>query len=295
MKQKTTTGGGAMDIRKSVFSGSWYPGSAKQCEKEIQSFLAPKEEIFGDDNRLVGGIVPHAGWFFSGQIACNVIHALCEEAPPDAFVIFGMHLHPHSVNYIMNAGAWETPFGELEISRAIADELVQNFSFEIETPNRYTQDNTIELQLPFIKYFFKNVKIVPIGVPPAKIAMEIGAATAKIAKKLGLRIKVLGSTDLTHYGHNYGFTPKGVGKKALDWVRDQNDRELIDAILALDATQVIQLALKQKNACCSGAVAAAITTAKALGAQQAKEVAYATSYDKSPGDSFVGYSGIVFC
>ena len=32
---------------------------------------------------------------------------------------------------------------------------------------------------------------------------------------------------------------------------------------------------------------------KHLGAKQADELAYATSYDKSPGESFVGYVGIV--
>jgi hypothetical protein len=31
-----------------------------------------------------------------------------------------------------------------------------------------------------------------------------------------------------------------------------------------------------------------------MGAGRARQVAYATSYDKSPGDSFVGYVGIVF-
>ena len=34
--------------------------------------------------------------------------------------------------------------------------------------------------------------------------------------------------------------------------------------------------------------------AKALGVSSAESIAYATSYEKSPGDSFVGYVGIVF-
>jgi AmmeMemoRadiSam system protein B len=242
----------------------------------------------------VGGIVPHAGWFFSGEIACNVIAALREEVSLDTLIIFGMHLHPASPSYIMPEGAWETPLGELEIDHEIAGELVKRFSFEIETPTRFTPDNTIELQLPFIKYFFDTVKIVPMGVPPAQIAIEIGHAAIAIAARLNRRVKVLGSTDLTHYGYNYGFTPQGVGKKALDWVKNSNDRQVIDAILSLDPAKTIQLGLKYKNACCAGAVAAAIAAAKGLGAHRAAELAYATSYEKSPGDSFVGYTGIVF-
>jgi AmmeMemoRadiSam system protein B len=52
----------------------------------------------------------------------------------------------------MKAGAWETPFGPLPVETAMAEALSQRFSFRIETPQVFTQDNTIELQLPFIKY-----------------------------------------------------------------------------------------------------------------------------------------------
>jgi AmmeMemoRadiSam system protein B len=80
----------------------------------------------------------------------------------------------------------------------------------------------------------------------------------------------------------------------VNWVRNKNDRRVIDAMLAMDPEKVIQEGLTHQNACCSGAAASAIAAAKHLGAQQAETVAYATSYDKSPGSSFVGYVGIVF-
>ena len=79
----------------------------------------------------------------------------------------------------------------------------------------------------------------------------------------------------------------------MDWVRNENDRRVIDAMLGLDAEKVIAEARASQNACCAGAAATAIETAKQLGADHADELAYATSYDKSPGDSFVGYVGIV--
>ena len=79
----------------------------------------------------------------------------------------------------------------------------------------------------------------------------------------------------------------------MDWVRNENDRRVIDAMLALEPENVIAEAQTRQNACCAGAAATAIEAAKHLGADQADELAYATSYDKSPGDSFVGYVGIV--
>jgi AmmeMemoRadiSam system protein B len=276
-----------------MFAGSWYPSSASECEREITSFLEAGKSIKTPDRRLVGGIVPHAGWYFSGSIACNVISRLKSEDTPDVIVVFGMHLHPNSQCYLMAEGAWETPFGEIPVEETLAAELVKKFSFTLETPDRFNQDNTVELQLPFIKYFFKDAKIVAMGVPPSRSSLEIGKSVIDLAKQMGLTAKVIGSTDLTHYGSNYGFTSKGSGEKAVDWVRNKNDRRVIDAMLALEPEKVINEALASQNACCAGAAATAIEAAKNLGANQADEIAYATSYDRSPGDSFVGYVGIV--
>ena len=281
-------------LRRAVFAGSWYPSSAAECEKEIEGFLAEGQKIDFPAGKRVGGIVPHAGWFFSGSIACNVIRCLKFDDPPDVFVVFGMHLHPESPRVMMAEGAWETPFGEIRVAEQMTRELTKQFSFALESPGSFSQDNTIELQLPFIKYFFSEVQIVAMGVPPARSSLEIGRAVVDIADHLGLRIRVIGSTDLTHYGRNYGFVSEGTGLKAVDWVRGQNDRRIIELMLAMDAENVIDEALASHNACCAGAAATAIETAKHLGASRGESMAYATSYDKSPGDSFVGYAGIVY-
>ena len=281
-------------VRRPVFAGSWYPAKASDCEQAISGFLAEGQSLTPPDRELVGGIVPHAGWYFSGSIACNVIRCLQDGPPPDAVVVFGMHLHPGSSCYMMAEGAWETPFGEILVEEELAAELAQKFSFTLETAAHFTQDNTIELQLPFIKYFFKDAKIVAMGVPPHPNSLDIGRAVAKVSRQLGLTIRVIGSTDLTHYGSNYGFVSQGSGKQAVDWVRNQNDRRVIDAMLGLKSEDVIAEARASQNACCAGAAATAIEAAKHLGADRADEIAYATSYDKSPGDSFVGYVGIVF-
>ncbi|CAN2039616.1 Dioxygenase [Candidatus Magnetomoraceae bacterium gMMP-15] len=283
-----------MKIRDAAFAGTWYPGDEKTCIKEIEEYIKNNLEPSSTEVKRIGGIVPHAGWFFSGQIACNVISCLKGEKDPDAFVLYGMHLAPNSPDFIMTEGAWETPLGNLEIEEELAQKLANRFHFQIESPLNARQDNTIELQLPFIKYHFPNTKIVPIGVPPTKTSLRIGRAVAEFSKSLGLNIKVLGSTDLTHYGANYGFLSKGTGKEALDWVRYENDRRIVELMLEMNPTGIINEALTNHNACCSGAAATAIETGKKLGAKEAESLIYATSYDKSPGDSFVGYVGIVF-
>ncbi len=283
-----------MKVRKATLAGSWYPGNADECKREIDGFIKEIENKPDPTKNFVGGIVPHAGWYFSGNIACNVIGALANRNTPDVIVIFGMHLHSGSPCYLMKEGAWNTPLGDIEIETNIAGALSEQFDFQIETPDHFMQDNTIEVQLPFIKYFFKEVKIVPIGVPPIKSSYEIGKAVVDITEKAGLSLKVLGSTDLTHYGSNYGFMPEGKGSGAVDWVRDENDRRVVDAMLDMDSDKIIIEAGANSNACCAGAAATAIVAGKHLGSKGAEKLAYTTSYDKSPGDSFVGYAGILF-
>ena len=283
-----------MSTRKAAFSGSWYPGDKKACEQAIQSFIKEAPTDLDDARPFVGGIVPHAGWFYSGAIACGVIRLLVEKTPPDLILLFGMHLPPRAPNYIMTEGSWETPFGDIPIAEDMAKALAKQFSFQIETTSHYTPDNTIELQLPFVKYFFSQSKIIPIGVPPSSASLDIGRAAAILAKEKGIRLKVLGSTDLTHYGSNYGFMPKGTGDEAVAWVRQENDRKVIDAMLAMDPNKILEEAKSNLNACCAGAVAAAVVTAKEMGAQKGRLVSYATSHDKSPGENLVGYAGVVF-
>ncbi len=282
-----------MEIRPAVFAGSWYPRQAAGCQRQIEEFLEQIDTRHLEGGNYLGGIVPHAGWFYSGAIACNVIALLKSEKPVDVVAVFGMHLHPDSKARIMKSGAWETPLGPLEIDADLAGELAGRFDFQEETCRRFAQDNTIELQLPFVRYFFPHARVVTVGVPPRDESLEIGRTLVRLARQRGLEIRIVGSTDLTHYGYNYGFTPRGTGLEAVEWVRRVNDRRIIDAMQAMDPAAVIDQALTNQNACCSGAAATAIAAARELGAERAEIVAYSTSYDKSPSDSFVGYVGMV--
>ena len=283
-----------MNLRKAVFAGSWYPARASECEQAIASFLEEFREGSPEDSGASGGIVPHAGWYFSGSIACNVIHRLAAGPAPDVVAVFGMHLHPRSSNRMMVQGAWETPFGELPVAEDLAQDLQRRFPFAAETPSNFTQDNTIELQLPFVKYFFPHARVLTLGLAPAAESLAVGKAVAQMAAERGIALRILGSTDLTHYGPNYGFAPQGTGDQALAWVREKNDRRVVDAMLALDAEGVIQEGLSHRNACCAGAAGAAIAAVRELGATEGRTLAYATSHDKGPGDSFVGYVGVIF-
>ena len=129
-----------MGMRRADFAGSWYPGSESDCRVNIEGFSDASIPCPDDIESVVGGIVPHAGWYFSGQIACNVIKCLNIKEGPDTCIIFGRHMHPGSDNIIMKEGQWATPIGALEIDTGIAERLTDEFAFTVETDSRYEQD-----------------------------------------------------------------------------------------------------------------------------------------------------------
>ena len=240
-------------------------------------------------------MVPHAGWAFSGGIAARVFEALARLAGPcDTLVLFGGHLGPRSPGWVLSSGIWPTPLGEVEVDTELAEALSGAARLPAVGPGDYEPDNTIELQLPFIKALLPEVRLVAAGMPARPQAHEAGQAAAKEAARLGRNILVVGSTDLTHYGPNYGFEPAGRGRDGLAWVKETNDRRALDLMLALDPEALRTGALESHFCCCPGAAAAALGAAKTAGAKEGQLLEYLTSYDVRPGESFVGYAGVVF-
>ncbi|MFC1726476.1 AmmeMemoRadiSam system protein B, partial [candidate division KSB1 bacterium] len=273
-------------------AGSWYPASRSSCEEKIKSFIDENLVLKSEDLLKIAGIVPHAGWVFSGKTACNVIKILSEDNGCDTVVVFGSHMGPNDRNFLMNDGFWDTPLGELKIDSEIASGLCKKFDFIVETAHSFQPDNTIELQLPFIKYFFEDVQIVPIGIAPRGDSLDIVDYIIDNFKDKS--IKYIGSTDLTHYGPNYGFSPHGIGYESVEWVKNENDKKIIDLMVSLDEDSIINEAFTSHNVCCPGAVVSTIHAGVKNGAKKGELLEYTTSYDISPSNSFVGYAGIVF-
>ncbi len=283
-----------MQSRKAFFSGSWYPSDPDACRRQIESFLGSAPAISLGLLEPLGGIVPHAGWVFSGRIAASVVALLRSSGHPDTIVLFGGHLGPRDPSWIMPEGSWETPFGPVEVDEELAAELMAEFPLERELPGYAQPDNTIEVQLPILSHFFPKSRILPIGVAPTTEGIRIGSRCAELILKRGVKALILGSTDLTHYGPAYGFCPKGRASQAEPWVREVLDRAVIERLLDMEPQGILLEALKEKNACCPGAAAAAVACIRALGAKTAQVVSYATSRDVMEAEDFVGYVGIIY-
>jgi AmmeMemoRadiSam system protein B len=281
-----------MNRRKRTLPRGWYPFDGKDCKREMESYLEGWSPSQLPSSKGRGGIIPHAGWYFSGKLATRVFYALKSKGKVEVVVLYGGHLSIEDVPRIVTEEACETPLGDIEIHAGFVKNLMKTVDMREESPA--SGDNTIEVQLAMVKYFFPEAKLVGIRSPLSPKAEILGKEVAEVAKKEGISILAIGSTDLTHYGPNYGFLSKGVGRASVEWVKKENDKGFIDRALRMDAEGLLKHALENDSACSAGAAVSAVATCKALGSDKGVLLDYYTSYDIMPDDSFVGYAGILF-
>ncbi|OHB56479.1 MAG: AmmeMemoRadiSam system protein B [Planctomycetes bacterium GWF2_50_10] len=293
-----------MDVRKAAVAGQFYPGKKVQCEAELAEFLAARK-AGAVDGEIVAGIVPHAGWMFSGDVAGQVFNTIKRaNGEVDTFVIFGAVHWPFGRGAaVYNRGRWVTPLGDAQVDEEAAEAIIAANAGAEANLEAHQFEHSIEVQVPFIQYLWPGAKIVPVMVGPEEFAVEFGRDGADGIKKLsegGKKIVIIGSTDLTHYGPRYGFDPKGVGAKAIAWAKDVNDMEFINYALNMRAEQILHTALANQNACGAGAAAATVAAAARLGKSKGVLLAHTHSnevMEKRFGESSeesVGYAGIVF-
>src|SRR4030042_4947498 len=210
-----------MVIRSPVVAGQFYAGSASALERQIKGYIdekAQKEEV-------IGLLSPHAGYMYSGPVAGATISRIVIR---DTFVILGPnHTGRGKPFSIMTEGSWETPLGSVEIDSGLGKELLGRSRLLEEDTLAHAYEHSIEVQIPFLQYFKKDIKIIPIILAPAPGApyKEIAKAISEAIKGLGREAVILASSDMTHYEPHDSAKAK--------------DARAIEAILALDEDELL--------------------------------------------------------
>jgi AmmeMemoRadiSam system protein B len=273
-----------MKLRKPSLPPGWYPSGAGEIKRFLSRFDRP--------GGALAAIAPHAGWYYSGSLAARAVSSLDRSA--ETVVIAGGHLPADYPALIAREDAAAVPLGIIEMDAEFRDILQEELCCETDS----FRDNTVEVQLPMVKYFFPNARLVWLRFPPRLSSLDAGKLIARAAARLGRKTVLLGSTDLTHYGNNYGYVPQGRGRKALDWVRNVNDAAFIKAILEDRPEDALIHAAAMFSACSAGAALVCTGFAREMRAGSAGLLAYSTSADAGlegggdVPDSFVGYAAI---
>ena len=263
--------------RNPIVAGKFYPGTPTSLQAEIERLIdadAAKE-------RVIGLVSPHAGYAYSGAVAGATFSRVEFK---DTFVILGpSHTGRGAAFSIMTEGVWKTPLGEVKVDSSLGKQILHRSDYLRQDTAAHLDEHSIEVQLPFLQYFKKDVRIVPIVLAPAggTIYQEIGRSIARAIKGRADEVVIVASSDMTHYEPHESARRKDT--QAIEAILDLNEDELLRRVEELNVTM-----------CGYGPVVSLICAAKALGAQEAELVRYQTSGDTS-GDyrSVVGYAGII--
>ncbi len=213
-------GPSASSVRSPAVAGRFYPVDPVECRREAQSYLdaggAPAENV-----RYIGGVVPHAGWICSGAIAGQTIATMAAAVQPDVVVVFGAVHTPSRFEFgaLDSHARWAVPGGTSELPLEVQQQLLgKGTVFGVE-PRLHDREHAVEVEVPLIQLAWPKAAVLPVEVPAVPMACLIGRKTAQTLQQLGLSAVYLASSDFTHYGTNYGFTPAGVGPGAMQWTK----------------------------------------------------------------------------
>jgi AmmeMemoRadiSam system protein B len=274
-------------------SGTWYPDTESEIKDQLAAWQSYIEEDAPKTGQIVAAIAPHAGWFFSGKLAAKTIYLAAKSfgpKGPELVVVLGGHLPVNGPLVTFSETGWSTPLGHLEMQPELNELIGRDLSPRIW--EGFTDDNTIEIQLPLVKLLCPNARLWPLRVSPGEAALALAQLLWELTTKRKIKVLVLASTDLTHYGRMYGFAPAGGGLSGEQY-RRKNDLTFIQAALKPDPQEMMITGCENQAACSAGAAAAAAQLAALAGAK-ADLVDHYSSYDVIPGEQSVGYAGIIY-
>lgn len=281
----------SVNRRPPAQAGTFYPDTEGALRTQIQKSFTHRlgpgaiPAVPGTRNTSVLGlIVPHAGYLYSGPIAAHGYAHLASAGLVESVIILGPnHTGMGSGVSTMTDGEWTTPIGDVPIDTELAQEIVRSAKIIDVDEEAHRNEHSIEVQLPFLQFIYpRRFKFVPICMmmQDLKTSIEIGAALAKVARQHP--VTIIASSDWTHYEPQKVAEPK--------------DRQAIQAALEMDPKKFQEtIEEKQVSACGPGPVTAMIQAVKIIGAEKSKLLTYKTSGDVT-GDkaAVVGYAAATF-
>ncbi|MFH1843269.1 MAG: AmmeMemoRadiSam system protein B [bacterium] len=223
-------------VRPPVLSGTWYPGDAGQLTATVNRFLAASTHATPPAGQPVIGVVPHAGYVYSGETAGALYGLLAGSRYDQVFILAPSHRQPVSRIALPAAAAFATPCGEVAVAGDIVATLAAEPEFELNDA-AHASEHAVEIQLPFLQQLFdRDLRIVPLLVPSLTPDRRRSAA-ASLAPWCDGRSLFIVSTDFTHYGEAYGYVPfsDNIPERL-----QELDGGAVDAILARDATRLLE-------------------------------------------------------
>ena len=193
---------------ESTISGTWYPGT----EREIRA-LARKWETScgeaspGDAPNVL--ILPHAGWAYSGETAWTAVRTV-QGAKFRRVVVLAPSHRAWIENRLVapESDAVSTPLGEIKVDRDWLDRLA--LVAPVSRNSRiHSAEHSTQIEYPLLQLALgTDFSIVPL-IMGAFGQDQMGMCARALARLMDAETLLVISSDFTHYGDDFSYTPFG--------------------------------------------------------------------------------------
>lgn len=235
-------------VRNSKYAGTWYDSDAERLRAQLALFLSNAEQQLPAAEQEVMAIVsPHAGYVYSAKTAAfGFGQAAKSQAVKKVFVLGPSHHMALHGAAISNASVFQTPLGDLQVDEATISELASYPIFSLRS-DIHEIEHSLEMQLPFIRHTFGDVRIVPIIIGALHDESEIRLIAEILKGYVQKDDLVVVSSDFTHYGPRYDFAPFG---REFQTQVEQLDKEAFLHISRLDVRGFLDFQRRTNDTIC---------------------------------------------
>ena len=176
-------------------------------------------------------ISPHDDHIYAGRV---YVHAIPKIASAKTVVIFAVTHHiarmamknPRDILIFDKFQKWEAPYSPVEIDTNLRAYLESNLEKDdfIVSNKAQKLEHSAEAMVPFLQYYNRKVKILAMMVTgmgfwrmkdlSSRLARALNSYMKENHLKLGKDIAFIISTDTTHYGPDFNYSPFGLDEDA---------------------------------------------------------------------------------
>ena len=202
VSNKADTGPGKSVLRSSL-AGTWYPADANELLKQIDGVFKQAQAKATDN--VIGLILPHAGYQYSGSIAAAGSKSINREYKRVVIIGPSHRMPMEEMLSVPRVTHYATPLGEIPLDSAFINELLKHGIFQnVLYADQY--EHSVQIELPLLQHRLKQFKLVPIVA--GDCSLETIRKAGEILKSLvdGDTL-VVASSDFVHYGPRYSYVP----------------------------------------------------------------------------------------
>lgn len=274
-------------VRRPAVAGSFYPREANELTELLEECfvthpLGPGGAEFPTPS-LLGGMVPHAGYVYSGACAAHFYSTLNRGI--DSVILMGVDHRGDSAKVALSPqDYWETPLGQVKVDHRLGEILKDRIPFVVEDERAHRQEHSIEVQIPFLQRVLGEFSFLPVSIShlSEQECVHLGQVIAHLYESEATRGKspiLIASSDLSHY-----LAPEET---------ERLDHLAVEQVVGLEPLGLLNTVERANISMCGVfPTTVLLVAARTLGAKAAHLLKHYHSGHVAPMNEVVGYASV---